>query len=281
MSATKPPLAQRLGYGQDDRLLIVNCDDLGSSHGANVATYRAAVYGVATSATMMVPCPWAREAARMFEGRPVGVHLTLTSEHRGYRWRGVTGGGSLHDADGFLHMTTKAALERLDPADVRMECRAQIEAALFWGVDVTHLDAHMNVMQARDDLSEVYLDLALEFRLPVRMLPPQVIDRGTYMARERAEARRLLSNEHIIYPWPRRTRDVFFEEVPRLMPGVTEIFAHPVLDGEELRGYDVTNADIRVHDAVCLTDPSVSDLLNRHGVRRISFRDLRDLQRAG
>jgi chitin disaccharide deacetylase len=65
------------------------------------------------------------------------------------------------------------------------------------------------------------------------------------------------------------------------MPGVTEIFAHPVLDGEELRGYDVTNADIRVHDAVCLTDPSVSDLLNRHGVRRISFRDLRDLQRAG
>ncbi len=168
-------------------------------------------------------------------------------------------------------MTTKAALERLDPADVRMECRAQIEAALFWGVDVTHLDAHMNVMQARDDLSEVYLDLALEFRLPVRMLPPQVIDRGTYMARERAEARRLLSNEHIIYPWPRRTRDVFFEEVPRLMPGVTEIFAHPVLDGEELRGYDVTNADIRVHDAVCLTDPSVPDLLNRHGVRRISF----------
>jgi len=68
---------------------------------------------------------------------------------------------------------------------------------------------------------------------------------------------------------------------PRLMPGVTEIFAHPVLDGEELRGYDVTNADIRVHDAACLTDPSVSDLLDQHGVRRISFRDLRDLQRAG
>jgi chitin disaccharide deacetylase len=65
MSATKPPLAQRLGYGQDDRLLIVNCDDLGSSHGANVATYRAAVYGVATSATMMVPCPWTREAAHV------------------------------------------------------------------------------------------------------------------------------------------------------------------------------------------------------------------------
>ena len=61
-------LAARLGYGPDDRLLIVNCDDLGSSHSANVATFRSVIYGVATSATLMVPCPWAREAARMFKG---------------------------------------------------------------------------------------------------------------------------------------------------------------------------------------------------------------------
>jgi hypothetical protein len=54
-------LVERLGYRPDDRLLIVNCDDLGSSHSANVATYRSMVDGVATSATLMVPCPWARE----------------------------------------------------------------------------------------------------------------------------------------------------------------------------------------------------------------------------
>jgi hypothetical protein len=94
---TQTNLAQRLGYRSDDRLLIVNCDDLGSSHSANVATFRAMVYGVATSATLMVPCPWARKAARMFEGLAIGVHLTLTSEHRGYRWRGLTNGASLHD----------------------------------------------------------------------------------------------------------------------------------------------------------------------------------------
>src|SRR5689334_3526830 len=82
----QPSLAERLGYGAEDRLLIVNCDDLGSSHAANVATFRSMAYGVATSATLMVPCPWAREAARMFRGYPVGVHLTLTCEYRGYRW---------------------------------------------------------------------------------------------------------------------------------------------------------------------------------------------------
>lgn len=74
---------------------------------------------------------------------------------------------------------------------------------------------------------------------------------------------------------------MFFEEIPRLAPGVTEIFAHPVLDGEEPRGCDTRHADMRADDAECLTDPAVADLLDRRGVQRISWRDLRDAGRAG
>jgi len=48
----------------------------------------------------------------------------------------------------------------------------------------------------------------------------------------------------------------------------------------KLRAYDNENADIRAHDAVCLIDPAVSDLLNRHDIKRISYRELRALQRA-
>ncbi len=278
-TAAESNLAERLGYGPDDRLLIVNCDDLGCSHGANVAAYRSMVYGVATSATLMVPCPWAREAARMFTGLPVGVHLTLTSEYRGYRWRSLTRGASLSDGDGFLPATTGAALRQIAVADARAECRTQIETALSWGVDVTHLDTHMNVLQARSDLYEIYLDLAAEFRLPVRMFSQAVTAGQGFNARGRAAARGILFNGHSIYPWPRHTRAVFLAEVPSLPPGVTEIFAHPVMDGEELRGYDTAHADIRVHDAACLIDPMISDLLDRHGIRRISFRELRNLQR--
>ena len=58
-------LAERLGHPPDARLLIVNCDDLGSSRSANVAVYEALRDGIATSATLMVPCPWARDAAAM------------------------------------------------------------------------------------------------------------------------------------------------------------------------------------------------------------------------
>ncbi len=277
----QPSLAERLGYGADDRLLIVNCDDLGSSHSANAATLRAMVEGVATSATLMVPCPWAREAARMFEGLAIGVHLTLTSEYSGYRWRGLTGGTSLHDDEGFLPATRAAALERALAADARAECRAQIETALAWGVDVTHLDAHMNVMQARTDLYEIYLDLAEAFRLPVRMFSREDTAKQGFRARERALARGLLFNEHMVYPWPRPTRDVLFEAIPQLPPGVSEVFAHPADDDAELRAYDTRNADLRVHDAACLTDPAIADLLDRHHIKRISYRALRELQRAG
>ena len=162
----KPSLAERLGYGPKDRLLIVNCDDLGSSHSANIATFRSTVYGVATSATLMVTCPWAREAARKFKGLSVGVHLTLTCEYRGYRWRGLTKGASLHDEQGFLPATGEAVAARIDAKDARAECRSQIETALSWGLDVTHLDSHMYALEARSDLFDLYLDLAEEFRLP-------------------------------------------------------------------------------------------------------------------
>ena len=67
-------LVERLGYPPDAKLLIINCDDLGSSHAANVGVYEAVRSGVATSASLMVPCPWAREAAARYRGEDVGVH---------------------------------------------------------------------------------------------------------------------------------------------------------------------------------------------------------------
>lgn len=276
----QPNLAQRLGYPPDQRLLIINCDDLGSSRSANRAIYHALSHGCATSATLMVPCPWARKAADMLRAFPLGVHLTLTSEYRRYRWRGLTNGASLHDGDGWLPTTTSAAVRQITKGDARAECCAQIEAAL-WGIDVTHLDTHMNVLQARADLHELYLELAEAFRLPIRILPPEYAGDRTLHVREEAARRGLLGNDHLVYPWPRRTREVFADEVLKLPPGVCEIFAHPVLDGDELRAYDPVYAHIRAHDADCLTDPTVLALLDRHRINRISYRVLRDLQRAG
>ena len=113
----------------------------------------------------------------------------------------------------------------------------------------------------------------LEIKLPPLAVRPFLIlaERGKGAPRWMAEARAHIG---ISLHW------VFFEEIPKLPPGVSEIFSDPVLEGEELRGYDTMNADIRTHDAMCLIDPEVSRLLNQHNITRISFRELRELQRA-
>ena len=78
-------LTDRLGLEPNARAVIITCDDLGVSHAANAGTYEALRTGLATSASIMIPAPWAREAASRYRGEDVGVHLTLNSELDRYR----------------------------------------------------------------------------------------------------------------------------------------------------------------------------------------------------
>src|SRR5205085_8481418 len=162
-------LAERLGYPSDAKLLIINCDDLGSSHAANVGVYEAIRSGVATSASLMVPCPWAREAAARYRGEDVGVHLTLNAEHDLYRWGPITHAPSLLDGDGGFPRTVTDVWDHADLDEVRRECRAQIERAILWGFDVSHLDSHMGTLQLRPEFFDIYLELAVDYSLPLRL----------------------------------------------------------------------------------------------------------------
>src|SRR5437588_10389891 len=169
-------LAERLGWAPDAKLLIVNCDDLGSSHAANLGVYEALRLGFATSAGLMVPCPWSREAAARYRGEDVGVHLTLNAPFDLYRWGPITQAPSLLDGDGGFPRTVEDLWDHADLDEVRRECRAQIERAIVWGFDVSHLTCHLSVMTLRPEFFDIYMELADEFRLPVR-LPSTVSER--------------------------------------------------------------------------------------------------------
>ena len=273
-------LAERLGYGADERLLIVNCDDLVSSHAANQAIEHAMRHGWATSATLMVPCPWAFEAVTTAADLDIGVHLTLTAEYPGYRWRSLTGGASLHDADGFMPATAEKVFAQADIAEVRAECRAQIDQALAWGVDVTHLDSHMGTVQTDARFYDVYAELAAEYRLPLRMAGASAEGVLGFEFRRPAAERGLVFPDYLLAPrWGFPTRQVLVDSLQRLRPGVTEVFLHPVVDGPELCGYDKAADSIRAGDYANLLDDELRGLLEDAGVRPISFRPLRDLQR--
>jgi predicted glycoside hydrolase/deacetylase ChbG (UPF0249 family) len=280
-----PGLAERLGYGPDARLLIINCDDLGSSASANRATEAALRARTATSATLMVPCPWALDGAARAKaaGAGVGVHLTLTCEYPTYRWRTLTGGRSLHDDQGYMPASAEAVWARADPAEAAAECRAQIDQALAWGVDVTHLDTHMGVMQLEPRFFEVYVELARDYRLPLRMAGAKAEAQIGFEGRARAAEQGVLFPDHLTSTSLQmaasgRTID---DVLAALRPGVTEVFFHPVEDGPELRGYDPDLPDGRVADHRLLSDPALPGRMAAAGATLIDFRPLRDLMRAG
>ena len=134
----------------------------------------------------MVPCPWAREAAARYRGEDVGVHLTVNAEWELYRWGPITHAPSLLGGDGGFPRTVEDVWDHADLDEVRRECRAQIERAILWGFDVSHIDAHMGTLQLRPEFFDVYLDLAVEFQLPLRMVGRRMEEFLGFPARELA-----------------------------------------------------------------------------------------------
>ncbi|MFQ6099183.1 MAG: ChbG/HpnK family deacetylase, partial [Armatimonadota bacterium] len=142
-------LVERLGFAPDAKVLIINCDDLGMCHAENVGTFEALTDGVATSATVMVPCPWVPEVVqwkREHADASLGIHVTLTSEWTRYRWQPVLGRElvrSLVDEQGYMWRDCEPLWEHVDPDEAYRECRAQVQRAIDLGLDPTHLDNHM------------------------------------------------------------------------------------------------------------------------------------------
>jgi chitin disaccharide deacetylase len=273
-------LAERLGASAEDRLLIVNCDDLGMCHSANEGVYDALRRGFATSATLMVPCPWAREAAAGYRGEDVGVHLTLTAEWELYRWGPVTQAPSLLGGEGGFPRTVEDAWDHADLDEVRRELRAQVERAILWGFDVTHLDSHMGTLQLRPEFFDVYLDLAVEFDLPIRLSGASTQELIGFPFRELAAEEGILSTDHLIVYNGVGARTALERLLADMRPGVTEIFLHPSTDHSELRAL-APDWQRRVDDHFLLTeDEAMRSLVERSGVRLIGWRELRELQRS-
>lgn len=278
--ATVTSLAERLGFDPDDRIVIINCDDLGMCHAANQGVYEALRSGLASSASLMVPCPWAREAASAYLGEDVGVHLTLNAEWDLYRWGPVTHAPSLLDGDGGFPRTLEDAWDHADLDEVRRELRAQIERAVLYGFDVSHLDSHMGTLQLKPEFFDVYLELAVDFGLPLRLSGPSTERSIGFPFRRLAAEEGVLFPDHFVYSTV-GSRKAIERTVFELRPGVTEVYAHPATDTPELRALAPDWA-ARVDDHHLLShDAGLRALISRSGAHVIGWRELRDAQRKG
>jgi chitin disaccharide deacetylase len=269
-----------LGLDANTTVIILTCDELGFSYGVNSAIYAALRMHQATSASVMVPAPWARAAAAHYNGEDVGVHLTLNSELDQYRWGPITQSPSLLDGDGAFPRTIDDIWEHADTEEVRREWQAQIERAQLWGFAVGHLDAHLSGVELKPEFFDVYLDLAERYRLPIRLpaaaderrigfpfralatergvlAPDAVISLGT-LGQDEASLRRALSN---------------------LGPGVTELHVHPAHDSPELRAA-TPSWETRVKEVMLLeVATKILDEGGESGPQRIGYGKLTEAMR--
>jgi predicted glycoside hydrolase/deacetylase ChbG (UPF0249 family) len=274
-------LAERLGHDADSRLVIISCDDLGSCHAANEGVFAALHTGVASCASLMVPAPWSRDAAvRCAPADDIGVHLTLNCEHPTYRWGPITHAPSLHSGEAGFPRSVDDLWEHADPEEVLRECRAQIERALAWDIDVTHLAPHLTAITLRPEFFDVYLELAVEFQLPIRLPSTITKEQAGFPFRDLAAGEGVLFPDHFDHDWRAGSRDRVYDAIEHLAPGVTEIHVQPTIDTPEVRAISDAAQGWIDDLALVTTDTHRRELIAASGATIIGYRALRDAMRA-
>ena len=285
VQAQTKTLAERLGYPADAKLLIVHADDLGMSHSVNAATIKALETGLVNSGSIMVPCPWLSEIATYARANPqadLGLHLTLTSEWTQFRWGPVTSKdrvASLLDKDGYFRLTESEAAKFADPKEVELEIRAQIEKAKALGIVPTHLDSHMGTLYQSKELFDVFLRVAREYKLPVRVAKDWA-SRAEYLTSALGPNdvyidRTLDINQGV----PAQDWAKFYSDALRkLEPGVTEVIIHLAYDDREMQGatFDHPNwgAAWRQRDLEFFTSDAFRKLLEENKIKLITWREI-------
>lgn len=235
--------------------------------------------GLSTTATLMMPGPWSRHAAeRVRPDDDVGIHLTLNSELDCYRWGPLTYAPSLLDGDGGFPRTLPDLWDHADLDEVRRELRAQLERALLWGFDLTHITTHMGALQQRPEFFDVMLEIAVDARLPIRLEGPKAEKFAGFPFRHLASEAGILSPDH--FKLVRGgARQHLMSTLKNLQPGVTEVVFEPAIAAEELRAVD-PSATHRVDDLTLVTDRRLAGLVSDAGAKMVGYRTIRDLQRS-
>lgn len=273
------------GFSQEnvdkEIILLVRGDDMGSTHSANMAFIDAYQNGIMRSAEIMVVCPWFPEALKILKETPgldVGLHLALTSEWEGYKWRPLTNAPSLTDEDGYFYpmywanenypeeRTFTGHLWEIE--EIEKELRAQIELALKYIPAINHMGIHMGGSSVDPGINELCDNLKKEYNMGNN---PR--DHGFKSIRPFGE------NSHLLSPEEKIQKMVNFLE--NLEPGRWLHIDHPAYDTPEMRainhkGYELVATD---RDGVtkAWTDERVKEVIKRRGIKLVSYADVKSL----
>jgi hypothetical protein len=248
----------------DPVYLIIRTDDMGMSHSVNMGLKRLVDAGLPLSVSVMFACPWYQETIEILKRHPevaVGIHLTLNSEWKNYRWGPVTGREAvptLVDTNGYFFQSAEALYQN-HPAltEIEKELRAQIDRALRSGLKIDYVDYHMGTAVRYPEFRELTERLAHEYALGMSEYFGETVESPQYGAA------------------PRKKADSLVVLIDRLQPGVNMVVTHVGLDDAELGALLDMNTDQPLPDMSKNRQGELDALMSHRFTRALKARNIR------
>ncbi len=307
VNAQDTTYAERLGFPKGARVIILHMDDAGMSLSSDRGIEKVFEKGAANSTSVMMPCPWVPQMVRYIEDHPgidAGLHLTLTSEWKDYRWVPLAGAAQvpgLTDSTGSLWASVEDVVRHASADEVDKEIRAQLARAERMGFHPTHLDSHMGTLFASPAFLQKYIQLGIEKQIPV-MFPG---GNDTYIADEMHFTKEqvqyfqkiaktiwdgglpVLDDLHnYSYDWnlpagiannvtalTKWRVDLYEKTMSKLKPGVTMVIMH-CTDPSSIFSEISDSGDKRKADMLAMLDPGFKKFLKDNGFILTTWREL-------
>ena len=307
--------AERLGFPKGSKVIILHIDDVGMSWDSNQGAIQAMESGVANSLSIMMPCPWVPAFVHYMKEHPnvdAGLHLTLTSEWKDYRWPPLSGRPAvpgLVDQEGAMWRSVELVAQNASPDEVETEIREQVRRAREMGFEPTHLDSHMGTLFATLEFIERYVKVGIETKIPL-MFPgghATMITKTSGVPAEwneplKATGKRIwdaglpvLDDIHNIsydfeYPKDENLSDEqlqklataqYIETMRQLKPGLSMVIMHCTAPSEVFKHIGASGR-VRKADMLAMTDPAFRKFLKDEKIILTTWRELKQLrQKAG
>lgn len=284
--AQQKTIQERLGYSKDTKLLIIHADDLGVSQSENEASIYAMEKGSVRSGSIMVPCPWMGDMAAYARSHPnadLGLHLTLTSEWKNYKWGTVTQSASLVNKENYLYSSMDSCYAHARMDEVEKEIRAQVERAKAFGIDPTHFDAHMGCLFIAPAYLQLLIKMGREYKVPVLLNAEAFklmfnIDIKPYISDKEV----LVDKVFMAQPgdYKKGMDDYYTAVLNSLTPGLSCILLHAAYENPEMKAITIDHPDYgaawRQADFNFFTSAACSNLLAQQKIKVITWKEIRD-----
>jgi chitin disaccharide deacetylase len=301
--------AEQLGFPKGAKVVILHVDDVGMSYDSNEGAIKATEKGVATSMSVMMPCPWVSGFVHYLKNHPktdAGLHLTLTSEWKDYRWGPLSGKptvAGLVDTEGALWSSVKDVVIHAKAEEIDKEIRSQLDRARSMGFEPTHMDSHMGTLFATPEFLEKYLKLGMEYKIPVMfpgghntMIMKEPSSAGLTIEQTSAVGKMLwaaglpvLDDLHNIsygfkYPKDKKLTDKqlqkistqqYIQSFEQLQAGVTMVIMHCTAPTEVFA--HISDSEMtRRGDLLAMLSPKLKKYIADHGIILTTWRELKE-----